>query len=182
MDPRRTASPALLVCAVFSRYPEAFSWAEGQATSHWGPLLEKSAAFAFDETSYYEAAMGTHLQKQLWAFEQLISQDELPKFKHEANQWEDLYAKHTEHEVPRPLNLDPGYVTLGKLVLASTKNHSHRVYLAEGIFAEVTLHFRFGKWEPWPWTYQDYRRPEVHEFLSRCRDWLYDRLREKGAV
>ena len=76
----------------------------------------------------------------------------------------------------RPLNLDPGLLTLGKFMLATTKDQAHRVYLRDGIFAEVTLRFHAGAWEPWPWTYADYREPFVHDFLLKARDHYRQRL------
>ncbi|MEM8680048.1 MAG: DUF4416 family protein, partial [Planctomycetota bacterium] len=73
---------------------------------------------------------------------------------------------------PRPLNIDPGYLTLSKLVLASTKNHAHRIYLREGIFAEITLRYQARAWQPWDWTYPDYRRVDFGQFFDRCREYL----------
>jgi hypothetical protein len=79
----------------------------------------------------------------------------------------------------RPLNLDPGYLELAKLVLASTKDHAHRIYLGQGIHAEVTLQYRQkAGWQPQPWTFPDYRRADYHEFFDRCREYLHRRLRE----
>jgi len=72
----------------------------------------------------------------------------------------------------RPLNLDPGLVQLGKFLLASTKDQGHRIFLRDGIFAEVTLRFHAGAFEPWPWTYADYREPEVLRFLGEARELL----------
>jgi hypothetical protein len=77
-----------------------------------------------------------------------------------------------QHSEPRPLNLDPGYITPAKLLLASTKDHAHRIYLAEGIYAEITLMFRQRRWQPTEWTYPDYRRDDYQEFFSQCREWL----------
>lgn len=76
------------------------------------------------------------------------------------------------HAESRPLNLDPGYLTPAKLVLASTKDHAHRIYLRDGIFAEVTLVYRKGKWQPLEWTYPDYRRDDYQQFFTRCRERL----------
>jgi hypothetical protein len=88
------------------------------------------------------------------------------------NSWEAEYAGLQLHAEPRPLNLDPGYLTLAKLVLASTKDHAHRIYLADGIFAEVTLAFRRGAWQPHDWTYPDYCRADFHAFFMQCREQL----------
>jgi hypothetical protein len=93
----------------------------------------------------------------------------------ETNQWEAEYAAASSHNEPRPLNLDPGYITLAKLVLASTKDHWHRLYLGRGIYAELTLHFRGGAWRSSDWTYPDYQRADFHQFFMRCRDYLKQR-------
>ena len=169
------------IAAVFSRHAEALEWARKQAEANWGKLLAVSKPFAFTQTDYYYETMGTGLQKQLLAFEQLMSPGALPAYKLQANDWEQQYLANSTHEEARPLNIDPGYLALGNFILASTKNHLHRVYMADGIYAEVTLHFRHGAWEPWPWTYPDYRLPEVHAFLTECRSKLHRRLREEGS-
>src|SRR5205814_10084035 len=72
----------------------------------------------------------------------------------------------------RPLNLDPGLLTLGKFLLATTKDQAHRVYLGQGIYAEVTLRFEAGEYVPWPWTYADYREPSLRAALKGFRDYL----------
>jgi hypothetical protein len=70
----------------------------------------------------------------------------------------------------RQVNLDPGYVGYTKLVLASTKDASHRVYLGQGIYAEATLQFVRGSFQPWPYTYRDYAEPAAIEFFNRVRE------------
>jgi hypothetical protein len=131
-----------------------------------------SEAFDFVETDYYDAEMGAGLKKQFWVFGNTIDPGRLAAIKRQTNFWEAEYAGLKTHTEPRPLNLDPGYLTLAKLVLASTKDHAHRIYLAEGIYAEVTLSFRRGAWQPFDWTYPDYRRADFQQFFSRCRELL----------
>jgi hypothetical protein len=76
--------------------------------------------------------------------------------------------------VTRPVNIDPGYVDLGKLVLATTKDRAHRIYLQHGIYAEVTLQYAREAWQVSPWTYPDYREPRYHAFLSAVRERLHE--------
>jgi len=83
--------------------------------------------------------------------------------------------------VTRPLNLDPGYLTEAKLVLASTKDHAHRIYLGRGIYAEVTLHYQNGRWQSHDWTYPDFQRPDYHLFFSQCRDFFRRRGTESDS-
>ena len=116
--------------------------------------------------------MGTDLNKQFLAFERLIDPAALADIKRQTNDWEAEYAALGRHAEPRPLNLDPGYITPAKLVLASTKDHAHRIYLRDGIYAEVTLAYRHRQWQPLEWTYPDYRREDYQRFFTRCRDYL----------
>ena len=178
MSPLPDPQPALLLMAAFSRYPEALRWTEQQIAAHWGPLALVSPQFEFTQTDYYEPTMGPGLLKQFFACEQLTGQDALPALKLQTGSWEAEYAAEANVPEPRPLNLDPGLITLGKLLLASTKDHAHRIYLGRGIFAEVTLHLRHGRWEPWPWTFPDYRRADYQAFFDECRSYLRLKLRK----
>jgi hypothetical protein len=175
-------APALLLVAAFSRYPAALDWARKRLAGAWGPIVRSSEAYPFLDTSYYEATMGAGLVKRLFALATRIDPARLPELKLAANAWEAEYAALKRHPEPRPLNLDPGYLTLSKLVLASTKDFAHRIYLGQGIYAEITLFFRRGRWEPHEWTFPDYQRPEVQAFLSECRDDLHRLTREDHAA
>lgn len=164
--------PVLLLIAVSSRYDEALAWSEQSSVKSYGPIRLKSDAFEFSETDYYAESMGTELKKQFLVFDTLIDPAELPQIKHATNQLEADYAQSSQHPESRPLNLDPGYLTLAKLVLASTKDHAHRIYLAEGIYAEVTLNFRKAGCQKSDWTYPDYQRADFQEFFTRCRQTM----------
>ena len=165
-------SPVLLILAAFSRHPQALAWTKQKTESTWGPAALISPAFEFTQTDYYQASMGPDLKKQFFAFERLIDPAQLVESKLQTNQWEAEYADLGHHTESRPLNLDPGYITLAKLILASTKDHSHRIYLDQGIYAEITLSFRSGRWQPAEWTYPDYRRPDFQQFFVQCRDYF----------
>jgi hypothetical protein len=174
-EPRPTAS-VLLVVAVFSRHEAALAWARERLVEAYGPVALASAEYVFDQTRYYESSMGTGLQKQLLAFERLIAPDRLPDIKLATNALEQQLADSGAYPEPRPINLDPGYLVLGKFVLATTKDQAHRLYLRDGIFAEVTLQFQAGAFRPWPWTYADYRQEEVIAFAGRARQYYRDAL------
>jgi|SRR5579883_1064044 hypothetical protein len=177
----RSPAPALLVIAVFSRHEEAFTWAQGRLEALFGPIGLASEPYLFDQTTYYEASMGRDLRKCFLAFERLVLPDRLADIKRQTNALEHELAATRRYPEVRPLNLDPGLLVLGKLVLATTKDQAHRIYLRDGIFAEVTLHYQAGVFEPWPWTYADYRLPCVHEFLQQARAYYRQRLREKSG-
>ena len=164
--------PVLLMVAASSRYAEALAWGRTSMETVYGPTAIVSEAFEFGETSYYLADMGSDLRKQFWCFRSLVDPKILADVKVAANAWETAYASLGAHPEKRPLNLDPGYLTLAKLVLASTKDHAHRLYLNQGVYAELTLQYRGRAWQPLPWTYPDYRRPDYQAFLDRCRELL----------
>ncbi len=172
-------APVLLLLAAFSRHDDALQWARRTATEAWGPLAMESPLFDFHETTYYQGTMGAGLRKVFFAFSRPFDPAGLVDVKLETNRWEETYAGIAPYPESRPLNLDPGYLTLGKLVLASTKDFTHRIYLNRGIYAEVTLYYKHHGWRHHDWTFADYRRGDYQEFFSRCRDYLHQRLREE---
>ncbi len=165
----------LLILAAISNDDAALDWAREWAVSSFGAVLMESERFAFTETDYYLDSMGPHLKKTFFAFDELMDPDKLAAIKEVTNEIEGLYARQSDSQHERPLNLDPGYLTESKLVLASTKDHAHRIYLTKGIYAEITLRFRHQQWQPWEWTYPDFRREDFHQFFTACRNALRHR-------
>ncbi|MDO5553877.1 MAG: DUF4416 family protein [Planctomycetia bacterium] len=162
----------LLIIAAFSHSRALLAEAKERATAHFGPLYKESPEFSVDEfTHYYEKEMGLDLIKQLWCFENLVDPGELASIKVMTNSWESDFP--AESGAQRPVNLDPGYIDLGKLILASTKDHAHRIYLQQGIFAETTLMYRHKQWQSLAWTYPDYQSPGYLAFLTDCREYLH---------
>lgn len=168
--------PALCLIAVTAGSEQALQWACQRAAPIWGDIALRSPVFDFNQTKFYEAVMGPNLKKQLIAFERLMDPASLPEAKLASNQWEREYASLVPGLVPRPINIDPGYMTEAKLVLASTKDRDHRIYLREGIYAEITLYFNQRQWRTSRWTYPDFKQPEYFEFLTNCRDYLRQRF------
>ncbi len=181
MDPR-VPPPLLLILAAFSRHAAALDWGRKRLERASGPVALASPPFDFHHTTYYEPAMGSGLRKCLFAFRELVPADCLPAVKLHTNDLEAELAAMGTYPEPRPLNLDPGVLSLGKFLLATTNDQAHRVYLRDGIFAEVTLRFEAGAFEPWPWTYADYREPAVRDFLRQARDYYRQRLRERETT
>lgn len=170
-------SPVLLVVAVFSRRPRALAWARARLSEAFGPVALQGEPYEFNHTAYYEPSMGPGLRKQLLAFEELADAARLAEVKQRTNELERALARTGGYPEARPLNLDPGILSLGKFVLATTKDQAHRIYLADGIHAEVTLRYQDGEFRPWPWTYADYREPAVLDFLILARRCYRERLR-----
>jgi len=169
--------PVLLILAGFSRHTAALDWGKAKAEAAWGPIALESERYVHNETRYYEASMGPELLKTFFAFEQLLDPARLVELKLQSNAWEEEYKASSSHAEERPLNLDPGYLTEAKLILASTKDRDHRLYLDQGIYAENTLYYTRGAWQSRPWTYPDYLRADYHEFFVKCRDYLRGRYR-----
>lgn len=172
----RIPVPSLLVVAAFSRHQSALEWARQRLQETYGPIALASPEFSFHQTTYYEATMGKDLRKQFLGLQKLVPGDCLPAAKLHTNQLEEELAKSGSYPEARPLNLDPGLLQLGKFLLATTKDQAHRIYLRDGIFAEVTLRFQDGAFETWPWTYADYREPAVRDFLRTLRDYYRSQL------
>ncbi len=124
-----------------------------------------SAIFSFDYTKYYVREMGEGLKKQLLSFEQLISPDSLPEIKLRTNEIEDQFSVNGKRRV----NLDPGYLSAAKVVMATAKNFDHRIYLGKGIYGDVQLRYRKNKFHFNPWTYPDYKDKYIIDFLARTR-------------
>ena len=173
----QATDPVLLLMAMFSRHETALDWARSRAEADFGPVALASERFPFIETNYYEAEMGTDILKQFLVFENFVDPARLAEIKHTTNVWEEEYKSSGGHEEQRPLNLDPGYLTEAKLVLATTKDRDHRIYIGQGMFAEITLHFRGGQWQSHPWTYPNYKRDDYHVFFNRCRELVRARRR-----
>jgi Domain of unknown function (DUF4416) len=170
--------PVLLIVALFSRHWDALTWGQQRLQEFFGPVALASQPYEFQQTAYYQPTMGCGLQKQLLAFQRLFSADRLAEAKLRTNDMETELARAHRYPETRPLNLDPGVLTLGKFLLATTKDQAHRVYLRDGVYAEVTLRFEGGVFEPWPWTYADYRLPVVRAFLKEARDFYRRQLNE----
>lgn len=167
----RPTPPALLVAAVFSSQTNAIDWALERIALQWGKISLLSPRFEHVETNYYAREMGLPISKQLVVVQGLFDPAGLADRKLQSNTWEQELASSKIYDLARPINIDPGYLMLGKLVLASTKDRAHRIYLRDGIYAEECLYYVAG-WQVRPWTYPDYQRDDYHQFLSQARQLL----------
>ena len=169
----------LQVIAAFSRHESTLDWLWDRVTSQLSPIAKISPVFPFNESEYYRATMGEQLKKQFAILSNWYDPAELSSHKLMSHNWECELANNATHDVERPLNIDPGYMSMTKLVLASTKNREHRIYLKDGIYAEVTLAFRDQHWQPMPWTYPDYQREDFRVFFGQGRKYLAERIAEQ---
>ena len=166
-----------LVCALTTGDSAVHNRAVEALCARFGDIVGESAPYATDAAGYYAPEMGEGLHKQLVCFSRLIPPEDLYECKLDAIEIEKALA-HAEHgALRRKANIDPGLLSLGSLVLSTSKCVPHRICIGPGIWAETTLLYQKGAYRPQPWTYLDYQRADVQEFLLRCRRWLRGELR-----
>jgi hypothetical protein len=133
----------------------------------FGSIDSESETVPFNLSDYYTAEMGPDLKRQFISFEKTIPMDTLARIKKLTNALEEKWAAGEK----RTVNIDPGYLNLYQIVLASTKKFFHRIYLGDEIYAEVTLVYRKSHgWMPLEWTYPDYCAQEARSYFARLRD------------
>ncbi len=152
-----------------------------RAVSELKPLFGKidleSNSFKFDVTEYYNKEMGENLKRKFFSFEKLIDPKELPSIKIRTNEIEEKMRK--EAGSPgRVVNIDPGILTLTSLIMATTKNYSHRIPLRDGIYAHLEFLFERNSIKYLDWTYPDMRKKEYGEFFLKLRKIYMDKLRK----
>jgi len=169
--------PALVVVSVLTPTEDLLPVVLSLLTDELGKLGEQIGPLAFSFTKYYDREMGSGIRRWLWWFVELRDRSELITIKLLTNRIEQAYA----NEGRRKVNLDPGMLTLGSLVLATGKESSHRIYLGEGIFADLTLVYRSGSYRPLEWTYPDYADSELIGILNGLREMYKWKLKHLAA-
>ena len=164
-----------LVTSLFSREEELIENVVTQLETHFGPTDWISKLFPFDRTQYYAKEMGWPLYRRFISFSSLISPDSIVEIKLMTNKIENEHLLNKK----RLINIDPGYVSLERLVLATGKNYTHRIYLTKGIYADLTLVFHAGTFNPLVWTYPDYADEEVIGWFNGVRENYLKHLRER---
>ena len=150
-------------------YPDEnlLNWSIDRLSEIWGSPELISSPVPFDKTNYYDE-ISPDLTRIFLCFPGLVNAGGLADWKHQAIEIEALSRKPV-----RAVNIDPGYVDGARLILASTKDHAHRIYLRDGIFAEVTMRYRFRKWQSFDYTFPDFASGAYDDFLLKVRRlWL----------
>lgn len=159
----------IFVLGVFSHAEDDRDAVLWECEQRYGEITHRSEVYDFDETDYYEDEFGERLKRRWFVFSKPFRLDRAVKRKRQMIQVEEKFSQDGD----RTFNLDPGYVTGSKFVLTSRKNHGHRIYLTDGVYAEVTLQFRGGEWESFRWTFPDLVGEERHGWLYEARqEWL----------
>ena len=174
-------NPVKLVIGVLAANYQCLHSAADILTDKFGHADFSSDVWPFDKTDYYKDQTGPRILRQLFSFEKLIDPGKLAKIKIRTNKLEQKLAKTLSLPLPRPVNLDPGVIEPSKLVLATTKNYSHRIYIGRKMYAEVTLIYDKGKWCPFEYTYPDYQQQYYFDFFSKVRERLLEQLKQYNA-
>lgn len=175
----RPVEQARLFTALLSREEKIFDVVKERLCLSFGPVEYISPVLPWAHSSYYEKEMGPDLKRAFIFFKDHVKPELLADIKNITNKIEVYFKSETTSNMPvRPVNIDPGYMTLSKVVLASTKDYSHRVYLGKGIYAEVTLYYMNRSYQPFPYTYPDYRSEEYISMFNTMRKSYYADIKQ----
>ncbi len=169
--------PVKLVASIIFRDGELLKYAEKRLKALYGPAEQLSKSTSFDYTDYYYPEMGKPLKRKLICFKNLVNKEALNRIKLNTNKIENRTGVNGKRRV----NIDPGYVTEAKLVLLTTKDYTHRIYLGRRIFAESTLFYQDGSFRPWPWTYPDYGSDGLIAYFNDVREIYIKNIGQRHA-
>jgi hypothetical protein len=173
MSNPREPEPVKLISSLFSPIEKLVYDVIRELEGIFGPTDWISPRLLFDRTKYYAREMGWPLQRRFISFQELARPEAIVETKLTTN---DVESKHLE-DGKRRVNIDPGYISLERLVLATGKNYIHRIYLSKGIYADLTLIFRKGTFKPLDWTYRDYADPVIIGYFNDLREIYFRQLR-----
>lgn len=171
----RKVQPVKLFIGFIFKDETAFAKAKSILRGQFGRMDYESEPLAFTYTDYYKAEFGESLTRKFISFQKLISPDALPGIKTNANLIEEKLSKLAR----RLINIDPGYLDMPKVILASTKDYRHRVYLGKGIFAEIALFYKGKSFSPWEWSYPDYKSKEYITIFNQIRELYAAQINNK---
>jgi len=176
MSAPKQADDVKLMVSLFSPEEKILEEVMRELQAMCGAVDWMSPPLFFDRTRYYEKEMGWPLHRRFLSFEKLIRPESLVDLKLETNELEKRYLQ----EGKRRVNIDPGYIALERLVLATGKNYTHRIYLSKGIYADLTLVFHQGSFQTLAWTYRDYGDPVIIGYFNEVREHYKNQLRGLG--
>jgi hypothetical protein len=160
------ADDVKLICSIFSPEEGLIESVIARLEEMFGPVDWKSPGLFFDRTRYYEREMGWPLFRRFVSFRDLVRPESIVEVKIHTNELEKAFVR----EGKRTANIDPGYICMERLVLATGKNYTHRIYLSKGIYADLTLVFQKGSFRPLAWTYCDYAADELISQFNKVRE------------
>lgn len=178
MGKLRPPKPVKLFLGMIAREPELFTECTRLFAQEFGPVDLVSSILSWDHSEYYREEMGTGLLRMFIFFEPLVDPELLAAAKHHSIRIEASFSEPAAAAVRRRINLDPGYLTEAKVVLATTKDFPHRIYIGKNIYAESTLHYhKVGRsFQAVEHTYPDFRTETCLKLFNEARNILRAKL------
>jgi len=169
-------APVLRLCSCLTAEAELLPRVQAALEAEFGMIALRSAPFPFDTSDYYRAEMGAHLQRYWYCFKKLYAAESLPEYRHASGKIERSFLQADRRRV----NLDPGYLDYGKLVLASLKEAPDKIYMGRGVWAHTCLRFRDGRFIAPDHSFPDFMDGRFNAFMLEARA-LYKSLRAVGC-
>lgn len=173
--------PVKLVVALLAQELDHFKPCQELLQEYFGGVITVSPTWVFDWSCYYSDEMGSPLQRLIVVFEGFFERDQLVAHKLICNDIEKQLTQRFGNGPGRVVNVDPGHLAAEKFVLATGKNYTHRIYLHDGIFADLTLMFGNKRYQPLPWTYPDYASDDVIDWFMSVRSIYLKELKERNV-
>lgn len=136
----------------------------------FGPVQYETLEIDCNKTEMYTEEMGSELLRRFFSFERLAERGWLVEMKKICHKIEPNFADQTAGYDFRTVNIDPGILTPSNLTMASHRELNHRVYLKDGVYAELALIYARGQFRRLPWTNPDYCQGEAIEFFMRVHE------------
>ncbi|MCP4666864.1 MAG: DUF4416 family protein [Deltaproteobacteria bacterium] len=178
MSHPKEPDPVKLISSLFSPEKDLIDRVIGDLEKPFGPVDRIGPECFFDRTEYYAREMGWPLYRRFISFGRLAPPDHLAEIKLKTIGIERKYLR----DGKRLVNIDPGYISPERLILATGKNYVHRVYLSKGIYADLTLVFQKGSFRPLQWTYPDYAEEEAISLFNEIRKQYMEQLRRTKSL
>lgn len=170
MGTSKSPQKVKLVIGMLAKNKKLFDSIEGFFIKPLGEIDYRGPLIIFDHTDYYRKEMGHPLKRRFISFKRLIPPEDIANIKALTNSLEEKLAGRKNRLLRRRLNIDPGYISDSKFILATTKDYFHRIYLGKGIYGDVTLFWRKGSFQPFKWTYPDYKTSAYINILNEIRN------------
>ena len=166
-----------LIIGVIYHEPKKLDLAMAELVREFGEIDAVSEEFSFSKefSTYYDNELGGEGMRRIYSFRELVDPERQADIKTFTNELE----KRLSGDSGRLINLDPGFISHGRLMLATTKPQGFRIPLSQGIYTELTLYYARGAWQKLPWTYRDYQSERVQKFITKVREIYLGQRKEK---
>ena len=157
-----------LIVGVIYNDEQIYDRAINMLKDAFGEIDGESERFSFSRefSNYYDDEIGGEGQRVILSFADPVDPARQAEIKKATNEMEHILSDENGN---RLINLDPGFINHGRLMLATTKKAGFRIPLEDGIYTELTLFWAKGAWHKLPWSYRDYQSERVQKFITEVR-------------